>query len=273
MKTYTLNEHNHHADKAGATRQTGSVVRSVLCGLALFMSVARPPACSAQGIFQNLDFESPDASALTNLFVPFADAFPGWSGYIGTSTNPVSVAGYNFVSGGSALVTLISLTATPPTPQSVIEGNYTATIAAGLAGPTGVLTSASIAQVGTVPISAQSLRFLASGGTYLSVTFNGTNIPFIEVGTGPNYHEFAGDVTALEGFTGELRFTTVAAPIEPVTILDSIQFSSLAVPEPTPAALMICAAALAFWRIRAALSAPNRAGDSGRESPPQGLRE
>src|SRR5438309_2289602 len=66
----------------------------------------------AQGTFQNLDFESPNANNLTSGFVAFSDAFPGWSGWIG-GTNQASLAGYNFISGGLALVTLI----TPNSPQ------------------------------------------------------------------------------------------------------------------------------------------------------------
>src|SRR6266478_3755281 len=75
-----------------------------------------------QGSFQNLDFESANAGGLTNLYVAISDAFPGWSGYIGTSTNPVAVAGYNFVSGGSALITLITPTAPPQYGNAVIRG-------------------------------------------------------------------------------------------------------------------------------------------------------
>src|ERR1051326_5997220 len=128
-----------------------------------------------QGTFQNLDFESPNAAVLTNMFVAFSDAMPGWTGWF-RDTNVASVAGYNFVSAGSALVTLITPTAPLGNGALVIEGNYTATIAAGLAGPNGVLSSAAISQNGTIPGSTKSLRFSASGNAdYLAITFNGAN--------------------------------------------------------------------------------------------------
>jgi len=195
----------------------------------------------SQGTFQNLNFESANPAGLTNLYVAFSDAFPGWTGYIGTHTSPVGIAGYNFISGGSALITLITPTAPPWYTNSVIAGNYTATIAAGLSGATGALASASIAQIGTIPINARSIRFSAQTANYLSLTFNGTNVPFFAVSAGPNYNIYAGDVGAFAGLTGELRFTEQAAISEPVTALDNIEFSPLSIPEPSSLTLAVIA--------------------------------
>jgi len=202
----------------------------------------------AQGSFQNLDFESPNVASLTNLFVAFGDAFPGWTGWY-RDTNVTSLAGYNFVSGGSALVTLITPTA-PVYGGSIIEGNYTATIAAGLASPNGTLSSAAISQIGAIPASAQSIRFSAANTEFLAVTFNGTNVPFSAVGTGPDYTIYAGDVRPFAGLTGELRFTEQAAITEPVVILDDISFSPAAIPEPGVLCLSALAALLLASRLR-----------------------
>jgi hypothetical protein len=187
----------------------------------------------AQGTFQNLDFESPNADNLTNDFVAFSDAFPGWTGWL-NGTNQTSLAGYNIVSVGTALATIITPTAPYGFGSYAIDGNYTATIVAGEFGPLVGIVSTAIAQTGAIPPSARSLRFSASGLVqYLSVSFNGVNVPFSPVGTGPNYGLFAADVSQFAGQSGELRFTEQAVPIEPLVVLDDILFSPTAVPEPT----------------------------------------
>jgi PEP-CTERM motif-containing protein len=227
-------------------RLLGRGMRNTLPCLAACLSA------SAQGTFQNLDFESPNAGALTNSLVAFSDAFPGWIGYIGT--NQTTCAGFNFTSAGAAAITLI--TASAPG-DGVIGGNYTATIVSGDADPSLVPTPAAIAQGGLIPQAAQSIRFSAFGNVnYLSVTLNGVAVPFTQIGTGPNYATYAGDVSAFAGLTAELRFTEQAALFGPGVLLDDIQFSPSAVPEPGTAALL--GISLAFFGLRLRWSERNK---------------
>ena len=203
----------------------------------------------AQGTFQNLDFESANAAGLTNFFVAFKDAFPSWIGYIGT--NQASLAGYNFISAGGAVITLITPSALDArTAASVIDGNYTATIPAGQTSPFGIIVPGALGQTGVIPLGVKSLRFSASGNVdYLSVTFGGVNLAFLATGTGSNYRTYAGDISALAGMSGELRFTEQAASFEPVVILDDIEFSPVAIPEPGVLAFFALGTLLSTWRI------------------------
>ena len=203
----------------------------------------------AQGTFQNLDFESANAAGLTNFFVAFKDAFPSWIGYIGT--NQASLAGYNFISAGGAVITLITPSALDArTAASVIDGNYTATIPAGQTSPFGIIVPGALGQTGVIPLGVKSLRFSASGNVdYLSVTFGGVNLPFLATGTGSNYRTYAVDISALAGMSGELRFTEQAASFEPVVILDDIEFSPVAIPEPGVLAFFALGTLLSTWRI------------------------
>jgi hypothetical protein len=201
----------------------------------------------AQGTFQNLDFESPNAAGLTNGFVAFSDAFPGWTGWT-AGTNQASLAGYNFVSGGLALATLI-IPGSQGAELGVIGGNYSATMLAGQFPPLVGVVSMAIAQTGDVSPSARSLRFSARGDVqYLAVSFNGASVPFSQVGTGPNYSVYAGDISSFAGTSGELRFTEQAVPTGSVLYFDDIFFSTTPVPEPGALALIGAGALLAACR-------------------------
>ena len=105
-----------------------------------------------------------------------------------------------------------------------------------------------IAQTGDIAPSALSLRFSASGAQYLSVSFNGVNLPFSQVGTGPNYGLFAADVSQFAGQSGELRFTEQAVPTSPLVILDNIFFSPTAIPEPSVLGMLATGAVFLAWR-------------------------
>ena len=204
--------------------------------------------------FQNLDFELANVPPTPVFYVAFSDAFPNWTGYLGT--NQASLAGYNFISAGGAVLTIITPSAPGGTAASVIGGYYTATIPAGQTSPSGVIVPGAIAQIGLIPLGVKSLRFSASGNAdYLSVTFAGVNVPFLEVGAGSNYKTYAGDVSTFAGMSGELRFTERVASFEPVVILDDIAFSNTSIPEPNSAGLALLALGLlgaGFWSRRKA---------------------
>jgi hypothetical protein len=162
-----------------------------------------------------------------------------------------TLAGYNIISAGGAVITLITPSALDArTAASVIDGNYTATIPAGQTSPFGIIVPGALGQTGVIPLGVKSLRFSASGNVdYLSVTFGGVNLAFLATGTGSNYRTYAGDISALAGMSGELRFTEQAASFEPVVILDDIEFSPVAIPEPGVLAFFALGTLLSTWRI------------------------
>lgn len=219
-------------------------VHLFLSGLTLAFSLA----AHGQGTFQNLGFEAAHDLPAQNGFVPASIAMPGWTVILGTNQFPdVFCTG---VSAGSALVSLIGRN-TSGWSNSVISGNYTAVLAAGvdLSYPHDSLFSAAISQTSLVPVSSQSLRFRLGSNSLVSnflVTFNGQTVPFFPLATGPNYTTYGGDISAFAATTGELRFTE--RPISrffTVAYLDGIQFSPEAIPEP-PAFRLISFLALGF---------------------------
>lgn len=226
----------------------------ILASLALgVVLAATSQTASCQGTFQNLGFESVSITPTGQRgFFPFAEVFPGWTGYQGT--NQSSQAFYNGVSLGAALCSIIGRQSVWS--NSVISGNYTAVLAAGeypLANPTELLPAA-IAQSGLVPSSTKSLRFrlgdLSNVGD-LSVTFEGQTIPFYPLSAGANYAVYGGDLSMFAGVTGELRFTQ-----RPITwptakaYIDSIQFSPDAIPEPGVLGLLALGGLLFAGRFR-----------------------
>jgi hypothetical protein len=206
----------------------------------------------AQGTFQNLGFESatnlPSLPSGQPAFVPFANAFPGWAGTLGT--NQATTALYNGFSLGAVEVTLIGR-GTANYSNDVIAGNYSAVLQAGFDGFS--IVPASISQPADIPASAASLRFAASGIVGdMSLSFNGQPLTFVELGAGPNYATYGADVSAFSGQAGELRFTE-----QPITgsfstaFLDSIQFSTQSIPEPSAVSLAaLAAAACCLWKSR-----------------------
>jgi len=207
-------------------------------------------AC-AQGSFQNLGFENPSLPLVPNAagFVAAADATPGWTPYVGTNATALL---YNNLYLGTAVVDLIG----PEWTNSpiVIDGSYSVVLQAGLGNspgsPGGVAqTEVSIRQTGLVPLGTQSIPFKAQAGYLpLSVSLAGQSIPIFAMGTGPNYTLYGGDISAFGGQTAELRFT--ALPPNDNWTIDSIEFSSQAIPEPAFLGLFGVGAAALCWRLR-----------------------
>jgi hypothetical protein len=199
-------------------------------------------SAAAQGTFQNLDFEN-------GTFIPipgdpfgrveFSSAMPGWTGYVGT--NQVNWILYNNLFLSTAGIAIWG----PDQPQpGLFHGQYYVVLQGGndpSGGPGRV--GAAIAQTGTIPETAQSIRFyLAAGG--LSVLFAGQPIPLSVIGSSPTgYNIYAGDISAFAGQTGELRFQGGG-------YLDFIQFSDLPIPEPSALSLLGLGALLYGWRFQ-----------------------
>ena len=187
--------------------------------------------CHSQG-FINLDFESAhvvlDASSPYYPYAVYANtAIPGWTAYYGTTNNPTYVSlssiSYNDMSLGAANVSLEDTNAIyGPLP---IQGKYSILLQGSI--PAAV-SSASIGQTGTIPVTAQSLTFIGYFGG--QVTFNGQPLDYLVTGSTANYNIYAADISVYAGQTGQLLFT---ATVNTSALLDNIQFSSTPVPEPS----------------------------------------
>jgi hypothetical protein len=104
--------------------------------------------------------------------------------------------------------------------------------------------SAFIGQTGTIPVGTQSLTFFANQSG-LQVSFGGQNLSFSAIGTGAGYTIYGANISSYAGQTGQLLFTT---PGVASALLDDIQFSTTAVPEPSEFALGALGALLLGFR-------------------------
>jgi len=203
---------------------------------------------SAQGTipFQNLNFEAATVAPLSagqdEYSVPVAAAFPGWTGYWGT--NVAAYAGHNGLSLGGVFIIIEG-----PNSSPILQGNFTALLQGGWAvdsstGNTQLYpAAASIAQIGTLPAGSQSIRFF-SIFQEPEVRFDEQVIPTVFLGTGLSsagtaYNILGGDISALAGQTGELRFSSLPPASPPgLAYLDNIYFSSEPIPEPSILSLL-----------------------------------
>jgi len=200
---------------------------------------------SAQG-FINLNFEaatlSPTAGPQNwpNL-VPISQGLPGWTAYLGSVQQ--SGVGQNTYANSVATVDILGPGfGTQPGPYGnfgVIDRNYTALLQGGITpdSPQADYVSASIAQVGTIPATAQSLQFDAdpSGGSF-SVSFAGNTLTpeLLSIDTTPSglvYGLFGVNVAPYANQTGQLEFSTTDYSS---LLLDDITFSTTPVPTPEP---------------------------------------
>jgi hypothetical protein len=231
----------------------------VACFVTILLVLVRD--ASGQG-FVNFDFEGANLpifpAPASPTQVSFTDAFPGWTGYIGTSQ--ATLAFDNGISAGSAAMSLI----TPNTgnfglSNRVVGGFYTAILSSG-SNPQNIsqIIPAALAQTGPVPVGTESLIFkLGSSSQFegFSVTFNGQNLVLVPLLAGPNYEMYGADVSAFAGTTGELRFTE--APTSSLfnhAFLDDIQFSAQVVPEPNILSLCGLCTFLLLWQRRSGLT-------------------
>src|ERR1017187_9657695 len=188
-----------------------------------------------QGAFVNLDFEQAIAPLVPDGGgkVPVARALPGWTGYVGGG--PVSVVWYDDRAIDAASISVFDRLA-PEQPLRPLEGNYSAWLM-GSTSLAGQQQAAAIAQIGQIPADAKSIRFLFST-TYLpELTFAGQTIPLVELDANTSYTTVGGDISLFAGDTGELRFPVL--PGHGGGLFDNIQFSPVAIPEPTTLVLSL----------------------------------
>ena len=164
----------------------------------------------SQGTFQNLDFESS---------IPPAQPFGGPS-IVGWISDAVINYGGGVSIGGAS----VSLNYANAASFPALIGNYSVNLvnAPQTAGDGKI---AEIAQTGTIPNNARSLRFVATSLTP-EVTFAGRSIALELIFVDARWNVFAGDITTLAGQTAELRFRNTLQ-------FDQVTFSPQPVPEPS----------------------------------------
>lgn len=186
--------------------------------------------------FVNLNFENAvivyDPSGLYPDSCYASLAVPGWTACINAAPQADTI--HNDVSLGAAEVSIHDQN--DPFGYLPIAGNYSIMLQ-GEYNPdnsSGFMDSASIGQVGTIPANTQSFVFWGFNVVNLQITFNGQSLAYNAVGSGSGYVIYDGDISGYAGQTGELLFT---APDNGAAMLDNIQFSTNAIPEPNVLAL------------------------------------
>jgi hypothetical protein len=200
----------------------------------------------AQG-FVNLNFEQAAVSHPPglNYDVYASNAIPGWTAYFNGS--PQSIIGYDTINLDEAGIFLEDSNAPAGSGLLPIQGNYSVLLQAS---SFAIGHTVSIGQTGTIPSTAQSLTFFGSLaantlGENLQLTFNGQALSFMAISNALNYTVYEAGISPFAGQTGQLLFT---APVQTFALLDNIQFSSTAVPEPSELALGALGALLLGFR-------------------------
>jgi len=190
----------------------------------------------AQGTFVNLDFEQatvpPTPVGVFGSFVDPAVAFPGWTpgGFTNFPTSIGTVVLYNDISLGAPYITLIGPDFPNVTGFSSIQGCYSVVMGyfAGLGVPP------TLSQTGLVPADAKSISL---AGFVSALMLNSVNVPLFATQGG----RLEGDVSSFAGHTAQLTFTGQG-------YFDDIQFSPVAIPEPSVLTLFALGTVLLTWR-------------------------
>jgi len=175
--------------------------------------------------FENLNFESaqnlPANPGLSGTYVSVASALPGWTIF---AANTVLSSIYYVSNSFPESVAQVELEGGPP----ALGGN----LSVGL-----FSIGASISQTGLIPANAESLLFEASFPLSLEVTLGGQNLPYSALSGGPNYTVYQANIPpSMDGQMETLTFGLDGPGGG--TLIDDIEFSPQAVPEPSECALI-----------------------------------
>src|SRR5712692_9576340 len=171
-------------------------------------------ACSAQaqGTFRNLDFEAATLVAIPGDpygRVEFAQALPGWTGYVGGVQETSALYDNIFLdSSGIGILDQFSSFG------GLIQGNFTVLLQAGLRLGTGQPADTTLSQAGFIPSGVQSLEFKVHttlAPADFPVTLGGQTLVLVPLQTDSNFTLYGADVHSLAGGTARLNFTVLAA--------------------------------------------------------------
>ncbi len=183
---------------------------------------------SAQGTFQDLNFEEATIPPGTTYSVSVANALPGWT--LDYGDTPQTQIGYDDQSlGGTAAFLTGKGTYLP-----AIDGNFSIELYGGGDG-NGQREDVSISQTGQIPVGTQSLLFEGgwfSGGPGPNISIGNDNLTLFPVGS-----EFGANISTFAGQTEQLKFT-VPGGYGPY-FFDDISFSPNAITTPEPNALTL----------------------------------
>jgi hypothetical protein len=202
----------------------------ILLGL-LLAGISR---ASAQGTFQDLNFENANIVPNSEQLLDVANALPGWTVIYGDVQQ--AEIRYNALSLGGTAATLEA--AGYPGSIAVLDGDFSLFLQGGSI--EGVQTPVSISQTGQIPFGTQSLLFESPGANSLQVSIGNDNLTLFPVGSGiandgQNYLVYGANVSAFSGRTEQLSFTAPGG--SGAYLIDDISFSPNAVPEPSPIVL------------------------------------
>jgi PEP-CTERM motif len=206
------------------------IVAAFCISFSLFFSV------HGQGSSQNLDFEAATISQnQTPGLVNVSDALPNWDVFYNLAIQPQ--IGFNTVTLGVQQVVLLG-------DGSSIEGGFSVYLQGGISS---VPSDVDIQQDILIPDNTQSILFKAQPGTdSLFLTLHNQFVPFVALATTSNYTLFGGNISSFAGQSVMLKFAAWASSSGIGWNLDSIEFSSQPIPEPSTWALLIAGSGLLF---------------------------
>jgi hypothetical protein len=193
----------------------------------LIALVALVQNAGAQG-FINLDFESANVSGYppNSMDVPVSSAIPGWGAYSinSSGTNSLTQVGYDFISLGSAGISVIDSSAPAFSP---LQGEYSAILFGSLG------TTTMISQTGLVPNGTKSLMMDIYASDSFEVTLGGQTINMVPLQTFSNYTLYGGDIASFANQVETLNLLAPPTAVPNIAEFDSIVFSPSSVPEPS----------------------------------------
>jgi hypothetical protein len=217
-----------------------------LCSFATFTHYV-----TAQGTFQNLDFEQ--ANPVKGTPAPFytaASCFQGWTCYLGQT--PVTLVTYDAEALGDANISLMGPNDLYGPPA--LQGQYMVDLQAGAnpnTAPFGYET-ASISQTGFVPSDASSLQFIAVGGPP-TLSLGEDSLTMFPLSSGSTGWGYGGNYTIygvnVAPFAGTVETLTITESTGGNHFFDSFQFSTSSVPEPSISALIFFGGAIMYLKV------------------------